>query len=85
MGAGQPNRLNSIRLATQSKSGNFYHGSVLASDAFFPFPDNLIEAEKKGIKFFIQPGGSIRDQEIIDVANELNMIMVFTHKRHFLH
>ena len=85
MGAGQPNRLNSIRLATQSKSGNFYHGSVLASDAFFPFPDNLIEAEKKGIKFFIQPGGSIRDQEIIDLANELNMIMVFTHKRHFLH
>ena len=84
LGAGQPNRVNSVHLALRS-AGDKANDCVLASDAFFPFPDNLIEANRKGIKFYIQPGGSIRDQEIIDVANELNMIMVFTHKRHFLH
>ena len=85
MGAGQPNRLNSVKLATSSLEKNYYQDSVLASDAFFPFPDNLISAREKGIKSFIQPGGSIKDQEIINVANELGLIMVFTHTRHFLH
>jgi phosphoribosylaminoimidazolecarboxamide formyltransferase/IMP cyclohydrolase len=60
-------------------------GGVLASDAFFPFPDVVEFAGKNGITAIIQPGGSMRDQESIDKANELGIAMVFTGKRHFKH
>ena len=60
-------------------------GSVLASDAFFPFPDGLIAAAKAGITAVIQPGGSIKDIEVIEAANKLKVSMVFTGIRHFRH
>ena len=60
-------------------------GSVLASDAFFPFRDGIDEAAKHGITAVIQPGGSMRDAEVIDAANEHNLAMVFTGIRHFKH
>ena len=59
--------------------------SVLASDAFFPFSDGLISAAKAGIKAVIQPGGSIKDEEVINAANKLNISMIFTGIRHFRH
>ena len=60
-------------------------GSVLASDAFFPFADGLLEAAKLGVKSVIQPGGSVRDNEVIDAANAENISMIFTGKRSFKH
>ena len=59
--------------------------AVMASDAFFPFPDNVEKASELGIKAIIQPGGSKNDQEVIDKANELNLSLVFTGIRHFRH
>jgi phosphoribosylaminoimidazolecarboxamide formyltransferase/IMP cyclohydrolase len=61
------------------------HKSVVASDAFFPFADGLIAAADAGVTAIIQPGGSIRDKEVIDAANERNIAMVFTSIRHFRH
>lgn len=84
MGAGQPNRVISVKLAVQSAPSKTL-GSVMASDAFFPFPDNIEVASKNGISSIIQPGGSIRDAEVIDAANDCGISMVFTGKRHFLH
>ena len=84
MGSGQPNRLNSIHLAVRA-AGNSSSGSVLASDAFFPFADNIEMASQAGIVALIQPGGSIRDEETIKSANELGLSLVFTHVRHFNH
>ena len=84
MGAGQPNRVISVKLAVQSAASKTL-GSVMASDAFFPFPDNIEVASKNGISSIIQPGGSIRDAEVIDAANDCGISMVFTGKRHFLH
>jgi phosphoribosylaminoimidazolecarboxamide formyltransferase/IMP cyclohydrolase len=60
-------------------------GTVVASDAFFPFADGLEEAAKNGATAFIQPGGSVRDQEVIDAADRLGVAMVFTGVRHFRH
>ena len=60
-------------------------GSVIASDAFFPFRDGIDEAAKAGATAAVQPGGSVRDQEVIDAANENNMAMIFTGMRHFRH
>jgi phosphoribosylaminoimidazolecarboxamide formyltransferase/IMP cyclohydrolase len=60
-------------------------GSVVASDAFFPFPDGVEEAAKAGAVAVIQPGGSVRDNEVIAAADSLGMAMVFTGMRHFLH
>ena len=60
-------------------------GSVVASDAFFPFPDGVEEAAKAGAKAFIQPGGSVRDADVIAVCDRLGLSMVFTGLRHFLH
>ena len=60
-------------------------GSVMASDAFFPFPDGLIKAAEAGVTAIIQPGGSLRDKEVIEVADRLGIAMVFTGKRHFRH
>ncbi len=84
MGAGQPNRVVSVFLA-KNKAGKEAKGSVMASDAMFPFPDSVEQAAEAGVTAIIQPGGSVRDQESIDMANKYNIAMVFTGIRHFLH
>jgi phosphoribosylaminoimidazolecarboxamide formyltransferase/IMP cyclohydrolase len=84
MGAGQPNRLASVRLAL-AQAGDRAGGAVLASDGFFPFADNIEEAAAGGITAVIQPGGSVKDDEVIKKADELGLAMVFTDLRHFRH
>jgi len=83
-GAGQMSRVDAVKFGA-IKSILPLHGTVLASDAFFPFPDGVEEAAKHGITAVIQPGGSVRDQEVIDAANRLDLAMVFTGVRHFRH
>ncbi|ROO27162.1 IMP cyclohydrolase [Salinisphaera orenii MK-B5] len=87
VGAGQMSRVDSARLAGQkaADAGLEVAGSVMASDAFFPFRDGLDSAAKVGIRAVIQPGGSIRDDEVIAAADEAGIAMVFTGIRHFLH
>ena len=84
MGAGQPNRVVSVHLALRI-AGDKAKGSVLASDAFFPFADNIEMAASGGITAIAEPGGSIRDDEVIAAANEHNIAMLFTGTRHFRH
>jgi phosphoribosylaminoimidazolecarboxamide formyltransferase/IMP cyclohydrolase len=84
IGAGQMSRVDSVRLAT-TKSVLPSKGSVMASDAFFPFRDGIDAAAQAGITAIIQPGGSIRDQEVVAAADEHHMAMVFTGMRHFRH
>lgn len=84
IGAGQMSRIDALRIAL-AKAGNRAHGAVLASDAFFPFPDVVEEAAKGGITSIIQPGGSIKDQDSIDACNRLGLAMIFTGVRHFRH
>lgn len=84
MGAGQPNRVVSVHLS-QLKAGDKAKGSVLASDAFFPFPDNIELAAEAGVSAIVQPGGSIRDEEVIAAADKADLAMVFTGVRHFRH
>jgi len=84
IGAGQMSRVDSSFIAAH-KAGEDAKGSVIASDAFFPFRDGVDEAAKAGATAIIQPGGSIRDQEVIDAANEYGMAMVFTGTRVFRH
>ena len=84
IGAGQMSRVDSSRIAVM-KAQTSLKGSVVASDAFFPFRDGVDEAAKAGATAVIQPGGSIRDDEVILAANEHNMAMVFTGVRHFRH
>ena len=84
MGAGQPNRVTSVRLALE-RAGKRAKGAVLASDAFFPFPDGVETAIEGGITAVIHPGGSIRDQEVVAAANKGKIAMVFTGVRHFRH
>jgi phosphoribosylaminoimidazolecarboxamide formyltransferase/IMP cyclohydrolase len=84
VGAGQMNRVRSVRLAVE-QAGDAARGAVMASDAFFPFPDGPEAAAAAGITAIIQPGGSVKDQETVDVANRHNIAMVFTSVRHFLH
>ena len=84
MGAGQPNRVVSVHLS-QRIAGDKAQGCVLASDAFFPFPDNIELAAEAGVTAIIQPGGSIRDDEVIEAANRHGLAMVFTGVRHFRH
>jgi len=87
VGAGQMNRVDSVRIAAvRAERFNLpLQNSVLASDAFFPFRDNVDEAAKFGISAIIQPGGSVKDEEVIEAANEHNLAMVFTGARHFKH
>ena len=87
VGAGQMSRINSARIAgiKAEQAGLAVEGSVMASDAFFPFRDGIDAAAAAGIQAVIQPGGSMRDQEVIDAANEHGMAMVFTGMRHFRH
>jgi len=84
IGAGQMSRVDSAKIATM-KACESTEGCVMASDAFFPFKDGVEEAAKAGVTAIIQPGGSIRDQEVIDAANQYNMAMVFTGCRVFRH
>lgn len=87
IGAGQMSRVDSSRIAAlkASDAGLDLNGCAVASDAFFPFADGLIEAVKVGASAVIQPGGSIRDEEVINAADENNVAMVFTGIRHFRH
>lgn len=84
IGAGQTNRVDAARIAV-TNAGERSKGAVLASDAFFPFADSIEEAHKAGIAAIIQPGGSKRDDEVIEACNRLRIPMVFTGMRHFLH
>ncbi len=87
IGVGQTSRVDSARCAAEKAKlmGLDLSGSVLASEAFFPFRDSVDEAAKVGVTAIIQPGGSIRDKEVIEAADEHNMAMVFTGIRHFRH
>jgi phosphoribosylaminoimidazolecarboxamide formyltransferase/IMP cyclohydrolase len=94
IGAGQMNRRDSARIAAlrakeaaemAKKSGSLADGSACASDAFFPFPDGLLQAVEAGATSVIQPGGSIRDEDVIKAADEVGIAMVFTGMRHFRH
>ncbi|MCZ6776271.1 MAG: bifunctional phosphoribosylaminoimidazolecarboxamide formyltransferase/IMP cyclohydrolase, partial [Ignavibacteria bacterium] len=87
IGAGQMSRIDSARIASQkaAEAGLDLKGSAVGSDAFFPFSDGLLEALKAGSTAVIQPGGSIRDQEVIQAANVNDIAMVFTGVRHFKH
>jgi phosphoribosylaminoimidazolecarboxamide formyltransferase/IMP cyclohydrolase len=84
MGAGQPNRVTSVHLALRA-AGERSQGSVMASDAFFPFPDGVELAAEGGVTAVIEPGGSIRDEEVIAAADVRGLAMVFTGMRHFRH
>ena len=87
VGAGQMARVTSAIIAgiKANDAGLEVSGSVMASDAFFPFRDSIDAAAQEGIAAIIQPGGSMRDQEVIDAANEHGIPMVFTGVRHFRH
>jgi phosphoribosylaminoimidazolecarboxamide formyltransferase/IMP cyclohydrolase len=84
IGTGQPSRVDAVGLAVK-KAGEQATGAVLASDAFFPFPDGIEAAAEAGVAAVIQPGGSVRDAEVIKAANARGMAMVFTGVRHFRH
>lgn len=77
-------RVDSVDIACR-KAGDRAAGSVMASDAFFPFPDGVERAAESGVTAVIQPGGSIRDQQVIDAANRAHLAMIVTHQRHFRH
>ncbi len=88
-GMGQPNRLDSLRYLTMPrfdlKGGLDIEKSVLISDAFFPFRDSIEAANEYGVKYIVEPGGSIRDEEVIEACNEFGIAMAFTGRRHFRH
>ncbi len=84
IGGGQPNRVDAVRIAIQ-RAGDRVKGSVLASDAYFPFADNIDVAAAAEISAIAEPGGSIRDAEVIEAANRAGIAMVFTGHRHFRH
>ena len=87
IGAGQMSRIDSTKIALRKamEAGLSVQGAVMASDAFFPFPDNVEIAAEAGVTAIIQPGGSIRDEEIIAAANAANITLLFTGVRHFWH
>jgi phosphoribosylaminoimidazolecarboxamide formyltransferase/IMP cyclohydrolase len=85
-GVGQPNRLHCLSLLIKNKTmGLDLSSDILFSDAFFPFSDSIQEAHKLGIKYIIEPGGSIKDNEVIAACDELNIALAFTGVRHFRH
>ena len=84
VGAGQMSRVDSCKIGAM-KAVLPVKGTVAASDAFFPFPDGVEEIAKAGATAILQPGGSVRDQEVIDAANRLGLAMIFTGVRHFRH
>ena len=84
IGGGQPNRVKCVELAVK-QAGEQARGAVMASDAFFPFADGVELAARAGVKAVIHPGGSIRDEEVIEAADKYGMAMILTGERHFLH
>ena len=84
VGAGQMNRVGAVKIALE-QAADLVKDSVLASDAFFPFPDSVEVAAKAGVKAIIQPGGSVRDESVIEKADEYDIVLIFTGKRHFKH
>jgi phosphoribosylaminoimidazolecarboxamide formyltransferase/IMP cyclohydrolase len=84
VGAGQMSRVDSVEIASR-KAGERSRGAVMASDAFFPFRDGIDKAAEAGIAAVIQPGGSVRDEEVVSAADEHGMAMVLTGRRHFRH
>jgi phosphoribosylaminoimidazolecarboxamide formyltransferase/IMP cyclohydrolase len=87
IGTGQPSRVDSVEISIlkAKKHGHQTEGSVLASDAFFPFRDSIDKAKEAGVTAIVEPGGSVKDKEVIDAANEHNIALLFTGKRHFRH
>jgi phosphoribosylaminoimidazolecarboxamide formyltransferase/IMP cyclohydrolase len=88
-GMGQPNRLDSLRHLTiprfNLKEGIKMEEAVLISDAFFPFRDSIEAANEYGVKYIVEPGGSIRDEEVIEACDEFGIAMLFSGMRHFKH
>ncbi len=84
IGPGQTSRVEAVRIASR-RAGDRAKGCVLASDAFFPFKDGIEQAAEAGASSIVQPGGSIRDQEVIDEANSRGISMLFTKHRLFRH
>jgi phosphoribosylaminoimidazolecarboxamide formyltransferase/IMP cyclohydrolase len=84
VGGGQTARVNAVRIACE-QAGPKAKGAVMASDAFFPFPDGVEVAAAAGVTAVAQPGGSKKDEEVIQTANDLKLTMVFTGTRHFRH
>jgi phosphoribosylaminoimidazolecarboxamide formyltransferase/IMP cyclohydrolase len=84
VGAGQMSRVDSVRIAV-AKAGERAQGSLLASDAFFPFPDGVEAAARAGVRAVIQPGGSKGDAAVIEAADRMGLSMVMTGQRHFRH
>lgn len=86
VGAGQTNRVQSAKIAlNQAREKGYTDGLVMASDAFFPFDDTVRLAKEYGVEYVVQPGGSVKDKDVIDACNELSIGMVFTGNRHFKH
>ena len=87
-GMGNPNRLVSMKQAVEKAHENGHKElaeAVLVSDAFFPFPDNIGVAAAAGIRYIVQPGGSVKDKEVIAACNDSDIAMTFTGRRHFRH
>ena len=84
VGPGQTSRVEAVRIAS-TRAGKRAVGSMLISDAFFPFRDSIDSAHDVGVNSIVQPGGSVRDHEVIDAANEHGIAMIFTGTRLFLH
>ena len=85
VGMGQVSRVDSAKLAVLRAGADRAEGSVAASDAFFPFPDGLQVLIEAGVRAVVQPGGSVRDDEIIEAAESAGVTMYFTGTRHFFH
>jgi phosphoribosylaminoimidazolecarboxamide formyltransferase/IMP cyclohydrolase len=85
IGAGQMSRVDSVRLAVEKTQAESLEGAAMASDAFFPFPDGPQLAIDAGVTAIIQPGGSRRDPEVVEAADNAGIAMVFTRRRHFRH
>src|SRR5205823_1497067 len=84
VGAGQMSRVDSVQIAVR-KAGDRVNGSVMASDAFFPFRDNVDAAAAAGVTAIIQPGGSVKDKDSIEACDQHGLAMLFTGVRHFRH
>jgi phosphoribosylaminoimidazolecarboxamide formyltransferase / IMP cyclohydrolase len=84
IGGGQPNRVNCVQIAA-ARAGEKARGAVMASDAFFPFPDSIEEAAKAGITAIVHPGGSVRDADAVSAADAHGIALVVTGVRHFRH
>jgi phosphoribosylaminoimidazolecarboxamide formyltransferase / IMP cyclohydrolase len=85
IGAGQMSRVDSVRIAVEKARVDSLQGAVMASDAFFPFADGPALAIEAGVTAIIQPGGSVRDDEVVAAADEAGVAMVLTRRRHFRH